>query len=90
MDSQNMNEEFEEYTVFVIEDKDGNEVEMAVVDEFSYEDVAYVAAAKVEGDSISEDGVFIFKVEEDSEDFLVSKIEDPEQYQKVAEAYLAM
>lgn len=90
MDNQNMNEEFEEYTVFVIEDKDGNEVEMAVVDEFSYEDVAYVAAAKVEGDSISEDGVFIFKVEEDSEDFLVSKLEDPEQYQKVAEAYLAM
>ena len=51
-----MNEEFDEYIIFTVTDKDGNEVEMAVVDEFEYDHKEYVAAAQVEGDELIEDG----------------------------------
>lgn len=84
-----MNEEFDEYIIFTVTDKDGNEVEMAVVDEFEYDHKEYVAAAQVEGDELIEDGVYIFKVKS-TDDFEVQKIDDPDEYAKVAEAYLNM
>ena len=40
-------EEFNEYITFTITTSEGQEVEMAVVDEFTFENKDYVAAAKV-------------------------------------------
>lgn len=85
---ENMNEEYGEYIVFAVTDKNGNEVEMAVVDEFEVDGKSYVAAGLIEGDTISEDGVYIYRVK-DGEDFDVEKIENEEEYEKVAEAYMA-
>ena len=85
-----MAEEFNEYVTFVVTDKDGNEVELAVVDEFEFDHEEYVAAAVVEDDTIVLDGTYIYKVKKDSEEFETEKITDPEKYSKVAEAYLNM
>lgn len=84
-----MNEEYNEYTIFTVNDRDGNEIEMAVIDEFEFDHKEYVAAALVQGDEILEDGVYIYGVKK-SEEFEVEKIENPEEYAKVAEGYLNM
>jgi len=85
-----MADEYNEYVTFTVTDKDGNEVELAVVDEFEFDHEEYVAAAVVEDDTIVEDGTYIYKVAKDSEEFQVEKITDAEKYAKVAEAYLNM
>ncbi len=84
-----MSEEYNEYIIFTVTDKDGNEIEMAVVDEFEYDHKEYVAAALVQGEEILEDGVYIYGVKT-AEEFTVEKIENPDVYAKVAEAYLNM
>lgn len=85
-----MAEEFEEYIIFTVTDSEGKEVEMAVVDEFDYNHRHYVAAALVEGDSISEDGMYIYRVKETEDDFTVEKIESASEYKEIAEAYMEM
>lgn len=84
-----MSEEFDEYTIFTVTDRNGNEVEMAVIDEFEFDHKEYVAAAQVDGDILMEDGVFIFKVK-DTEEFEVEKITDADEYAKVSESYINM
>ena len=42
-----MENEFNEYVTFTITTKDGEEVEMAVVDEFDFEDKHYVVGALI-------------------------------------------
>ena len=83
-----MSEESQEYAVFKVNDKDGNEVEMAVVDEFNYEKKDYVVGAVVEGDEINEDSLYIYSVKLKADDFEVEKITDAKEYERIAEAYL--
>lgn len=78
-----------EYVTFMIKTSDGNEVELAVVDEFEFEKKNYVAAAKVEGDTIDGNGVFLYKVK-DTEEFQVEKITNHIEYEKIAKAYMEM
>ena len=84
-----MAEEMNEYVTFTVDDREGNEVELAVVDEFEFEHKNYVAAAKVEGDTVSEDGIYIYRVKA-GEEFAVEKITNQIDYQKIAEAYMEM
>lgn len=84
-----MNEEYTEYTTFVTKNKDGQEIEMAVVDEFEFEKKTYVAAALITDDTIDADNLFIFKVAA-SEEFAVEKITNAIDYQRVAEAHMEM
>ena len=53
-------EDFKEYATFTVTNKDGEEVELAVVDEFDFEHKHYVVGALIEGDTINEDGLFIY------------------------------
>ena len=82
--------EFKEYATFTVTDKDGQEVELAVVDEFEFEHKNYVAGAKIEGDTISQDGVYIYRMKVKEEDFTVEKITNSVEYQKIANAYMEM
>lgn len=77
----------EEYVIFTVIDKDGNEVEMAVIDEFEVAHKTYLSAARVEGDAVSEEGLYIYKVKYQENDFAVEKITDAEEYKAVAKAY---
>lgn len=85
-----MREEFKEYVTFTTTNREGNEIEMAIVDEFEYEHKNYVVGALIEEDTIKEDGLFIFRVKEAGEEIKVDKITNPEEYQKIAQAYMEM
>lgn len=81
---------YEEYEVFIVTTSEGKEVEMAVVDEFEVDEAEYVVAALVEGDTINEDGVFVYKVVTREPELEVAKITDAEEYARVTDAYSEM
>lgn len=85
-----MQEEFREYATFTTTNKEGNEIEMAVMDEFEFEHKNYVVGALIEENTIQEDGLFIFRVKEIREDIQVEKISSQTEYQKIAQAYMEM
>ena len=85
-----MREEFKEYVTFTTTNKEGNEIEMAVVDEFEFEHKNYVVGALIEDNTIHEDGLFIFRIKEMGEDIKVEKISNQTEYQKIAQAYMEM
>ena len=82
-----MSDEYIEYEVFNDVTAEGKEIELAIVDKFDFEDSSYVVAALVEGDEISEDGLFVYRLEGSGEDAEIVKIEDPDEYSRVADAY---
>ena len=85
-----MQEEFKEYATFITTNREGNEIEMAVMDEFEFEHKNYVVGALIEEDTVKEDGLFIFKVKEAKEEIIVEKISSQTDYQKIAQAYMEM
>lgn len=85
-----MTNEYQEYVTFNITAKDGSEVELAVVDEFDFEEKHYIVAAVVQDDVILDEERYIYLGIENGEDFEVEKIESEEEYAKVAEAYLQL
>lgn len=78
----------EQYVTFTTQTSTGENVEMAVLSEFEFENKFYVAAGLVEGDEIKE-GIYLYKVK-DSEEFSVEKLRNKFEYDKVSKAYLEM
>lgn len=85
-----MQEEFKEYATFTTTNKEGNEIEMAVVDEFEFEHKNYVVGALIEDNTINEEGLFIFRIKEMGEDIKVEKISNQTEYEKIAQVYMEM
>ena len=85
-----MQEELKEYATFVTTNRDGNEIEMAVIDEFEFEHKNYVVGALMENETVNEDGLFIFKLKEAGDEIKVEKITSQVDYQKIAQAYMEM
>ena len=85
-----MENEFQEYVTFCVTTKDGTEVEMAVMDEFDFEDHHYVACALIQNDEIVDDGRYIYEAVMNGEDFIAKKIEKAFDYNRIAQAYLHM
>ena len=85
-----MEKEFNEYITFHVTSKDGADVEMAVVDEFDFENLHYVVGALVEGDTINEDGLYIYRSIIEGDDFKVEKIAREFDYNRIAKAYMEM
>lgn len=83
-------EDYNEYATFTITTSEGEEVEMAVVDEFEFENKSYVAAARIIDDTIDEEGLYIYKVKVSDDDFTVEKIKNKVDYEKIARAYMEM
>ena len=83
-------EDFKEYATFTVTNKEGEEVELAVVDEFDFEHKHYVVGALIEGDTINEDGLFIYKAKITEDDFTVEKITNKLDYEKISKAYMDM
>ncbi|MCQ2558831.1 MAG: DUF1292 domain-containing protein [Oscillospiraceae bacterium] len=77
-----------EYIVFNVTTKSGRELEMAVLDEFDFEHKDYVAAGQIVDDTVDDNNIFIYRVKTTEDDFVVSEIDDPEEYEKVGQAYL--
>ena len=81
---------YEDYVTFHVTAKDGTDIEMAVVDEFDFEHKHYVVGAVVKEDTIDEEGLYIYRSFIGEEDFRVEKIADPEDYNRIGQAYLEM
>lgn len=85
-----MENEFNEYLTFHITAKDGSDVEMAVVDEFDFENKHYVVGAVVKDDTIMDDGRYIYESIVNGDDFTVEKIKREFDYNRIAKAYIEM
>lgn len=85
-----MEKDFNEYITFHVTSKDGADVEMAVVDEFDFENKHYVVGAVVEDDTINEEGVYIYRSIIEGDDFKVEKIAREFDYNRIAKAYMEM
>ncbi len=85
-----MGEEFREYVTFTVTAQDGSTVEMAVMDEFDFENEHYVVGAIIDDDTISEDGLYIYKSIVNGDDFTVEKIKREFDYKRIAKAYMEM
>ena len=70
--------------------KDGSDVEMAVVDEFDFENKHYVVGAVVQDDTILDEGRYIYRSVIDEDDFTVEKITREFEYNRIAQAYMNM
>lgn len=85
-----MEDVYSEYLTFHVTAKDGSDVEMAVMDEFDFEDEHYVVGAVVKDDTILDDGRYIYRSIIKDDDFTVEKIAGEFDYNRIAEAYLHM
>ena len=85
-----MENEFNEYLTFHITAKDGSDVEMAVVDEFDFENKHYVVGSVVKDDTIMDDGRYIYESIVNGDDFTVEKIKREFDYNRIAKAYMEM
>ena len=85
-----MVEEYKEYATFVVNAMDGTEVELAIVDEFEYENKFYVVGAKVVGDTIVQEGLYIYKAKIVDDELKVEKIKNEVDYKRIAQAYIEM
>ena len=85
-----MEKEYNEYITFKVTTKDGTDVEMAVMDEFDFEDRHYVVGAVIKDDTILDDGRYIYKGIETEDGFTVEKINREFEYNRIAKAYMEM
>lgn len=85
-----MEKEYDEYITFTVTDKNGAEIEMALVDEFDFEDEHYVVGAVVKDDTILDDGHYIYRSIIEKDGFIVEKIRKEFDYKRIAEAYMEM
>ena len=58
--------------------------------EFDFENKHYVLGALIEGDTINEEGLYIYKAKITDDDFTVEKIKNQVDYQKIARAYMEL
>jgi len=82
--------DYQEYITFHVTAKDGTDVEMAVVDEFDFEDKHYVVGAVIQDDTVLDNGRYIYESIMDGDDFVVEKIKREFDYNRIAKAYMDM
>ena len=85
-----MEKEYNEYITFTVMGKNGAEIEMAVMDEFDFEDEHYVVGAVVKDDTILDDGRYIYRSVIEKDGFVAEKIRREFDYKRIAEAYMEM
>lgn len=83
-------EDYVEYETFMETTSKGEEVEMAIVDRFVFEEKHYVVAALVKGDEISDDGLFVYRSSMIDGELVIKKIEDADEYSRIAEYYASL
>ena len=82
--------DYKEYITFHVTAKDGTDVEMAVVDEFDFEEKHYVVGAVIQDDTILDEGRYIYESIIKDDDFTVEKIKREFDYNRIAKAYMDM
>lgn len=78
------------YVTFTVTAADGSEVEMAIVDEFDFENKHYIVSARVVDDVISDEGQYIYRAKMNGNDFTPEKITNQVDYERIVKAYVEM
>ena len=83
-------EEMVEYDTFTYE-LNGKTMEWAIIEEFDFEEKTYIVCQEVLGDTLSDEGLYLFEsVENVGEEITVKNIETDEEYNRVVDAYSAL
>ncbi len=83
-------EELVEYDTFTYE-LNGKTMEWAIVEEFDLEEKTYIVCQEVLGDTLSDEGLYLFEsIENEGEEITVKNIETEEEYNRVVDAYCAL
>ena len=80
----------EERDVIVVEDENGEELSLEVIDYFLYDGVEYAVLVEA-GANVEEDDVdaYMMQIQQDGDEEIFMPV-DPEKFDEVSEAYLAM
>ena len=83
-------DEMVEYDTFTF-DMNGKVTEWAITDEFDYEGKKYIVCAEVIGDTLSDEGLYLFEsVSLEGDEITVQNIASEEEYDKVVEYYCSL
>ena len=79
-------EEMVEYDTFTYE-LNGKVMEWAIVEEFEFEEKTYIVCQEVVGDSLSDEGLYLFEGVSEGEEITVKNIDSEEEYNRVVDEY---
>lgn len=79
-------EEMVEYDTFTYE-LNGKTMEWAIVEEFKFEEKTYIICQEVLGDTLSDEGLYLFEGVSEGEEITVRNIDSEEEYNRVVDAY---
>lgn len=82
-------EETVEYDTFSYE-LGGRNMEWAITDEFEFEGKTYIVCQEVIGDTLSDEGLYLFEGVSEGEEITVRNIDSEEEYNRVVDAYCAL
>lgn len=82
-------EEMVEYDTFTY-DLNGKTMEWAIVEEFEYEGKTYIVCQEVVGETLSDEGLYLFEGISEGDEITVKNIDSEEEYNKVVDAYCEM
>ena len=82
-------EEMVEYDTFTYE-LNGKTMEWAIVEEFEFEEKTYIVCQEVLGETLSDEGLYLFEGVSEGEEITVRNIDSEEEYNRVVDAYCEM
>ena len=83
-------EELVEYDTFTY-DLNGKTMEWAIIEEFDFEEKTYIVCQEVLGDTLSDEGLYLFEsLENEGDEITVKNIETEEEYNRAVDAYCAL
>lgn len=83
-------EDMVEYDTFTY-DLNGKVMEWAITDSFEFEGKKYIVCAEVVGESLSEEGLYLFEsVEEEGDEITVKNIDSEEEYDRIVDYYCSL
>lgn len=84
--SEEMKEEMVEYDTFTYE-LNGKEMEWAITEEFTFEGKNYIICQEVLGDTLSDEGLYLFEGTSEGNEITVRNIDSEEEYNRVVDEY---
>ena len=82
-------EEMVEFDTFTYE-LNGKVMDWAIVEEFEFEEKTYIVCQEVLGDTLSDEGLYLFEGVSEGEEITVKNIESEDEYNRVVDEYCRM
>lgn len=82
-------EEMVEYDTFTYE-LNGKVMEWAIIEEFEFEEKTYIVCQEVIGDTLSEEGLYLFEGISEGDEITVKNIDSEEEYDRIVDEYLRL